>query len=388
MPFPVVRITSVSNSVWLHLVHSHLLFGMMSSISFCIRTGRLMWRFALLFLLAYPTLAQEVIVYGGSGKGRGADSFLERANHIDVISPQVYAVDSLGNVRGGVPERLLNEAKQTGTHLMPLIMNPGFNQEIMHGLLNNFDAQRKVVDFMVEEGQNFGYWGWQFDFENIDHTYKDRFTDFFRMAASALHEAGMTASVAVVPTNDQSEDSGFSRYMQENWRGNFDMAAIAEAGDFISLMTYAVHGGPTAPGPIAGLPWVREMLQYALDQGVPAEKISLGLPFYSGYWYPDCFGDGSVKVRGREVSYALADSVLTAGGADRTWLPEQGVTYGFWQHFGVFRWVFLEDARSMTERLKLFDEFPGLRGASIWVLGTEDPAVWPLLDARFHEGDR
>ena len=334
-------------------------------------------------LFATDTLAQEVIVYGGSGVRRGAHDFRMRASSIDVISPQVYAVDSLGNVRGGVPQRLLEEARETNTRLMPLIMNPGFNQEIIHALLDDVAAQQKTIDFMVEEGLEHGFWGWQFDYENIDYRYKDRFTAYFQQAAKALHANGMTASVAVVPTNDQAEDGGFSRYMQNNWRGNFDMAALAEAGDFISLMTYAQHGGPTAPGPIAGLPWMRRMLDHALEQGVPPEKISIGLPFYSGYWHPDWFNDGSVRVRGNEVHFNRADSLLSANNAERTWLPEHGVTYGFWAEHGVFHWVFLENERSMRAKLEFVADYPGLRGVSIWVLGAEDPKVWPLLDAAF-----
>ncbi|NBW94687.1 MAG: spore gernimation protein, partial [Bacteroidetes bacterium] len=50
---------------------------------------------------------------------------------------------------------------------------------------------------------------------------------------------------------------------------------------------------------------------------------------------------------------------------------------------GVFHWVFLENARSMQAKLDLVAEYPGLRGVSIWVLGAEDPDVWPLLDATF-----
>ena len=193
--------------------------------------------FVLMGLLAHDVWAQEVIVYGGSGVRRGADEFRQRASSIDVISPQVYSVDSLGNVRGGVPQRLLEEARETGTRLMPLIMNPGFNQEIIHALLDNVEAQQKTIDFMVEEGLEHGFWGWQFDYEKVDRHYKDRFTAYFQRAAEALHSNGMTASVAVVPTNDQAAERGFSRYMQDNWRGNFDMVALAEAGDFISLMT-------------------------------------------------------------------------------------------------------------------------------------------------------
>jgi spore germination protein YaaH len=328
--------------------------------------------------------AQEVIVYGGSGN-RGADEFLEYARHIDVISPQSYSVDSLGNVRGGVPERLWKEARESKTRLMPLIMNPGFNQEQFHGLLANAEAREKTIAFMVKEGVEKGFWGWQFDFENVHSSRKDAFTTFFQEAAEALHAAGMTASVAVVPTNDQAEEKGFSRYMQDNWRGNFDMKAIADAGDFISLMTYAQHGGPTAPGPIAGLPWMKEMLDYALSVGVPAEKISLGLPFYSGYWHPDHFADGMARVRGNEISYERASGMLENNGVEPTWVEEQGVSFGFWQQYGVFHWVFLENARAMQAKLDLFKQYPGLRGVSIWVLGAEDPEVWDVMERAFNQ---
>jgi spore germination protein YaaH len=326
--------------------------------------------------------AQEIIVYGGGGERRGSETFHLHADHIDVISPQSYGVDSLGNVKGRVPERLLREASETDTRLMPLIMNPGFNQKQIHGLLRNPEARRRTIDFMVKEGVENGFWGWQFDFENVHRSYKDDFTVFFREAAKALHDAGMTASVAVVPTNDVAEERGFSRYMQDNWRGNFDMKALADAGDFISLMTYAQHGGPTAPGPIAGLPWIEEMLDYALSLGIAPQKISLGIPFYSGYWLPDHFPNGTARVRGREIRYALADSLLRVHDVDTVWLPDQGVSYGFWQQYGVFHWIFLENARSLKAKLETFRAVPGLRGISIWVLNAEDPGVWEVLNAQ------
>jgi len=342
------------------------------------------------FLAAIGTLcvlqvavAQEVIVYGGSGPRRGSEEFALRAKHIDVISPQVYKVDSLGTVTGGVPEALLLQARESGTRMMPLIMNPGFDQEQMHGLLASPQARAKTIAFLVKEGIENGFWGWQFDFENVHADQKDAFTVFFKEAAVKLHAAGMTLSVAVVPTNDEAEEKGFSRYMQDNWRGNFDMKALAEAGDFISLMTYAQHGGPTAPGPIAGLPWMKEMLDYALSQGVPIEKISLGLPFYSGYWYPDHFADGMARVRGNEIGFIQASTLLSENGIEPIWVEEQGVSYGFWQHYGVFRWVFLENLRSMQAKLDLVKSYPGLRGVSIWVLGAEDPLVWDALDEAF-----
>jgi hypothetical protein len=107
--------------------------------------------FLTMFLVG-TACAQEVIVYGAGGSRRGSESFLERAGQIDVIAPQSYGVDSLGNVSGAVPQRLIDEALATGTRLMPLIMNPGFNQAQIHGLLANPDGRRRTVEFMVKEG--------------------------------------------------------------------------------------------------------------------------------------------------------------------------------------------------------------------------------------------
>ena len=98
-------------------------------------------------------------MYGAGGSRRGSESFLERAGQIDVIAPQSYGVDSLGNVSGAVPQRLIDEALATGTRLMPLIMNPGFNQAQIHGLLANPDGRRRTVEFMVKEGIEKGFWG-------------------------------------------------------------------------------------------------------------------------------------------------------------------------------------------------------------------------------------
>ena len=114
---------------------------------------------------------------------------------------------------------------------------------------------------MVELAQRHGYWGWQFDFENFHITDRDAMTQYYREAADALHANGFTISIAVVPTLGTAGRSPFHRYMEANWRGTFDLRAIAGVSDFISYMTYAQHGGPTTPGPIAGLPWMRATLE-------------------------------------------------------------------------------------------------------------------------------
>ena len=326
--------------------------------------------------------AREVLFYmPGSGE-RALDVFRENATRISIISPQAFRTDSLGNVAGGVHPGVMAIARANDVAVIPLIVNPGFNQQVMHALLANPDARRRTIESFVTLAREHGFAGWQFDYENFHVDDRDAFTEYYRETAAAFGEAGLSLSVAVVPTDGSEGTTSFQKYMQANWRNGFDIAALADAGDFVSLMTYAQHGGPTAPGPIAGLPWVRRMLDYALAQGVPPEKISLGIPTYSGFWSPVHDDVRSARVGGFEIHHSRAMDELAEHGPELTWLPELGVHYAFWSNEGIYEWLFLENARSLEPKLDLFEDYAGLRGISAWVMGAEDPAIWDVLDAR------
>lgn len=327
---------------------------------------------------AAPQPFESIWYTPGSGAARLSEA-RAHINQISVIAPQAFWATADGELQGEVSDSLMMLARESGTRVMPLIVNRGFNQETIHTLLNNRQARKRCVREMVSVGLAKGFWGWQFDFENVHISDRDSLTAFFNEAAAALHDAGMTISVAVVPTNGSFGNTSFSRFMHENWRGSFDVGAMAKAGDFISLMTYAQHGGSATPGPVSGLPWIREMLEYALAEGVPIEKISLGLPSYSGYWFSSYSEQRGARVAGREIAHARAIELLGASKAKTIWLERQGVSYSFWENSGTFEWLFLEDERSFRKKMILFESYPDLRGISVWVLGAEDTGVWSVL---------
>jgi len=306
-------------------------------------------------------------------------SFADNAQHISIIGPQTFNISAAGELRGRVDPRILEIARANDVSVMPLFLNPGFDQQIVHQLLDDPAARDRAVLALVDLAVAHDFWGWQFDLENIHQSYRDRLTDFYRQAAEALHAAGKTISIAVVPTDGSAGSDPFSTYMQENWRNSFDVAALAEIGDFVSWMTYAQHAGGTTPGPVAGLPWMREMMDAVLAQGVAPEKISLGVPSYSDYWLPTHSEASGARVRGRDISFTRANELADAAGAEWVWSPEQGVHYTFWQRNVTFDWIFREDARSFGLKLDLLEEYRGLRGISVWVLGSEDPGIWEVL---------
>ncbi len=309
-------------------------------------------------------------------------SFADHAQHISIIGPQTFSISAAGELRGQVAPRILEVARSVGVKVMPLFLNPGFDQTVAHALLDDPAARSRAVRTMVELAVAHDFWGWQFDMENVHESYRDRLTAFYREAADALHAAGKTISIAVVPTDGSAGDDGFSVYMQENWRNSFDVATLAEIGDFVSWMTYAQHAGGTTPGPVAGLPWMREMTDWVLAQGVAPEKISLGIPSYSDYWLPTYSDASGARVRGRDISFARANDLADTAGAEWVWSAEQGVSYAFWQRNVTFDWIFREDARSFGLKLDLMRDYPGLHGISVWVLGSEDPGIWEVLAER------
>ena len=77
---------------------------------------------------------------------------------------------------------------------------------------------------------------------------------------------------------------GFAKWIYTDWRGAYDIAAIAKYVDLVCLMTYDQHTRWTMPGPVAGWQWTVDNLNYALKV-VPKEKLSLGIPLYGYHWY-------------------------------------------------------------------------------------------------------
>jgi spore germination protein YaaH len=309
------------------------------------------------------------------------DSYRSLVAHIDqitVLGPQVYTVDSLGLVFGSLDRRVVALAKQHGVRLMPLVVNEGFHQPSLRRLLSDTAARARAVRSLVELCRTNGYWGIQFDIENLNLQDRDRFTDWYSDAAKALHAAGFTISVALVhQTEDGAGSTGYHRFLADSWR-TADIAVLARAGDFISVMSYDQHTRRTPPGPVSGMPWMTAVVDYFLRM-VPPQKLSLGIPLYGDHWFARY--DGTVPERTRTVSESVSwtwgSGLAERHGATVQWDAEQQVPFAHYENGGTFEWLYLEDARSFRAKLALA-RARNLRGFSAWVLGPEDPKIWDV----------
>ena len=309
-------------------------------------------------------------------------SFLANAQRISVVSPQVFAIDSFGVIRGHLDPRVLAAARVNGVKVVPLVMNPDFDQPTIHRIVNVASARRRAVASVEALCRDNHFDGIQWDIENVNVADRNALTEFMRESAVALHRAGCTASAAVVPrSTDGFGPTSYDKWIFDNWRGAYDFKALAEALDFISYMTYAQHTGGTPPGPVAGYTWMEECLAYVLSLGVPPSKISLGIPSYSDWWYPTYDTKAGARMRGSDISFAKADSLLTHAAARTTWDDRDKTAWAYWPSAGVNQFLWVEDARSFAAKLGLVKKH-GLRGYSVWVLGMEDPKTWALAGLR------
>ncbi len=304
-------------------------------------------------------------------------SFEANADQIDIIGPQTYWLDENGILWGSVDRRVMELAQKHTIKVMPLVMNPDFDRTMFHAFLQDSAARARAVYSMVAACTTHGYAGFQFDFENIHITDRDAFTAFYRETAEAFRRHKLALSIAVVPRiSDEVGPTSYHKWIYEYWRGAYDYKALAEIGDFISLMTYDQHTHRTPPGPVAGLTWMEKVIQFVLKE-VPPEKISLGLPFYSYYWHP-FYEDGKAHAWGRGLDHAEAIGLAERYGADWMWNEKEQVYSTFYENEGLYEHLYLEDARSFEAKLRLLKKYP-FRGISVWRLGHEDPKVWDVL---------
>lgn len=307
---------------------------------------------------------------------RSVQSFLAHADRISVVAPQSFSMDSIGLIWGRVDPRMVAAARARGVKLIPLIVNPGFDQGSFHHVLASPDARQRAVRSITALCRDNRFDGIQFDFENVRVSDRDAFTAFSREVADSLHRVGCSLSAAVVPrASEFPGPTAYHRWIYDNWRGAYDYRALADVMDFLSLMTYSQHTRRTPPGPVAGYPWMESVVTYVLGLGVPPQKLSLGVPSYSSWWYPTHDVPGGAHVTGSGITHEAARGLLARNGATATWDETQRESFAVWQNDGINEFLALVDARSFGERVRLAERHH-LRGYSVWVLGFEDPEVW------------
>ena len=315
-------------------------------------------------------------------------SFEQHWQGVSIIAPQCFTMDAEGFIAGEVPPAVLDIARTHHVAVMPLVTNQGFNQPLMHTVLDTPESRARAIRYLLYYALRDGYIGFQFDYENIKYFYRDKFTLFFHEAAVEFHKHHLLLTAAVVGkySDDRKAESpgGY-----DDWSGVYDYPKLAEDADFLSIMAYAQHAGFSDPGPIAGIPWVQQIVDFT-KSNMPARKISLGVPLYGHQWIAvqpgekpeaatfvqDNAGTAVKKWKGRSTTYPWITDLIAKYPPE--WNDtEQAYRITFTGSDG-YNEIWYEDARSLAPKFALATQ-EKLHSISAWVIGQADPAMWDVL---------
>jgi spore germination protein YaaH len=288
------------------------------------------------------------------------------------VSPWIYGITSNGQiVAQAMPGRAaeiaagMAQLRTLGIPLVPSIANRTNGQwayEPVAKMLHNPAAMTRHINDIVTLVQRERYDGIDIDYEDLPATDRQAFTTFVTRLADALHDKNKILTIAVfAKTTDAGEDG---RNAGQNY------AAIGAAADEVRIMAYDYNWSGSTPGPIAPLPWVREVLTYAKTQ-IPAEKIVLGVAV-SGYDWVDG-GQGEVVTWIQCFGRARAFNATSQ--YDRL---SQSPYFKYTDAQGRQHEVWYENAESTATKLEVA-KAAGIRGVFLWMISSEDDRTWATL---------
>jgi len=333
--------------------------------------------FVFLLLSTLLAAAQPKALFYMTDSPNSVKSFMEHAAQVDILVPAWYSVDSDGLVWGGPNPGVLKNAAEHHVPVMPIVGLAAPAES--HKFFTTPAARAAFIASLVSESKKYAYSGFQIDFENVRWTDRDLLSGLVADTAASMHKEKLQLTIATVPNAPGSAGtSAYSHWDYANWRGAYDLKALAQSADLICLMTYDQNERMTQPGPVAGYPWTVANLEYAL-QFVPKEKLSLGIPLYGYHWFAGEPGkDEKPNPTAEYVGQPEIDQYFAAYRPHVEWDAADRTAWFYFYRDNTRDWVFYTDKRGFEERLNLVRD-RGLQGFCSWVLGTEDEEIWSLL---------
>lgn len=275
----------------------------------------------------------------------------------DLIAPADEELIALASSYGVKPVMLLSTLTADGS----------FSNELAHTLLNSPQLQDILIEKIIVNMYNKGYYGLDIDFEYVPQGDKEAYADFVERLTKRLNREGFLTLIALAPKTSSAQ-------MGLLYEAH-DYYALGRAANLALIMTYEwgyTYGPPMAVAPINK---VEDVVKYAVTQIQP-QKLLMGIPLY-GYDWTLPYQKGTMA---RSISPQQAIEIAAANGAVIEYDEAAQTPYFRYDNNGHEVWF--EDARSIYAKLMLLDEY-NLAGIGYWNLSRDFPQNWALLNALF-----
>ena len=302
-------------------------------------------------------------------------SVLSSTKGVNVISPTwFYLNDNNGNLANLASLDYVNYCHSQGVEVWALVSNLENKDADSAEVLTHTSKRQNLVNQIVSMAIQYNLDGINLDFESLNQSkVGDAYIEFVRELSIKCANNGIVLSI--------------DNYVPTSYTAFYNRAEQANFADYIVIMGYDEHYAGGDAGSVSSIGWVKQGVADTLTE-VPADQIILGMPFYTRVWQltpkdtsskdSSDSNDSSYDVSSKIYGMRAADALLTDNDVTKTWDQESGQNYAeFTSGDSTFK-VWLEDANSAEERLKIVKDNK-LAGASFWKLGFETSDIWNTI---------
>lgn len=196
---------------------------------------------------------------------------------LHVVAPNYFDVNLEGQleITWRLQSNFIDEMHKRSIKVVPFLANHWNKTAGINGIENREKLARDVAAAI----QTYNLDGVNVDIEGVGHNYRDQHTDFVRLLRQYIpKDKEVSVAVAANPNG-----------WQTGWHGFYDYKALSAYADYLMIMAYDESWeSPDSPiGPVSSISFFERSIQYAINQGVPRDKIVNGLPFYGRMWKLD-----------------------------------------------------------------------------------------------------
>ena len=283
------------------------------------------------------------------------------AKGLNVISPTWFRLnDNEGNFSSLAQSEYVTRAHLIGLEVWAVIDDQSPDSDNRE-IFPYTTKRERLVNQLVAAAIEYNLDGINIDFEYITADIAKDYVQFLRELSVKCRINGIVLSI-----DDKVPDASNLYYDRK------EQGIIA---DYVIMMGYDEHWGEgSGAGSVASLPWVTAGIEKTLTE-VPASKLINAIPFYTRIWQEDGAGN---YVDSQAVDMQTAADKLASNGIQAVWVDNVGQNYGEFSIDGLVYRIWLEDAKSIEEKMKLIRTYD-LAGVSAWRLGYENADIWNTM---------
>ena len=310
----------------------------------------------------YPVLAFHQITNAESNKG--LQSYLSNASGVNILAPTWYVIkDNEGSLTSYSDASYVELAHNTGRKVFATVNNFDNGKIDLKSLLSNGTKRSKLIDALISDMKKNGIDGINVDIELLPEKAARDYLQFMRELSIACRKNDLYLSVDC--------------YVPFAYNAYYNIKELGTFCDYVVIMCYDEHyAGSEEAGSVSSLSYVSrgiEETQAVMDK----DRIIIALPFYTRVWITDKSG----KLRSEALSIKTAKAWITEKNVSLEWLSEIGQYYGSIQDGDEKKEIWMEDEKSMEEKMKLLKE-NGIQGVAAWKLGQEPEGFWSILTGK------